>query len=78
MSETLTEPRTVTATRTVTTSEVIERMRLATVARVPAKPWRDTGRWLRTGRESRLLDACQECGHKRHESRPCSLCGATA
>ena len=63
---------------TVTMSEVIERMRLATVARVPAKPWRDSGRWLRTGRESRLLDACRECGHKHHESRPCSLCGASA
>ena len=70
MSESQTKPRTVTA------SEVIQRLHLARSADRPLQPWRDTGRWLRTGRDSRLLDACQECGHKRHESRPCSLCGA--
>ena len=67
MSETLTEPRTVTATRTVTTAEVIERMRLATVARVPAKPWRDTGRWQSL--------PCRGCGAACDPSRRwCEVC----
>ena len=72
MSDTQPRPRTVTA------SEIVQRMNLARASRQSVKRWRGTGRWLRTGRESRLLDACQECGHKRHESRPCSLCGAAA
>ena len=64
MSETQTRPR------KVTTAELIERIRAA--ASKPVDRWRGSGRWP-------VLDACCECGHKRHEDRRvCSLCGATA